>query len=126
MSLRDYFEHAEGVGVLSTADAKGTVNAAIYARPYFLQDNDDTQISFIMGDRSSHDNILANPSAIYLYIEKGDEYVGKRLTLTKIGEEADQDKIRSICRRKSPYEEAKVRYLVHFRVENERPLIGAE
>lgn len=34
MKLDDYFENTNGVGVLSTADDKGKVNAAIYGRPH--------------------------------------------------------------------------------------------
>jgi hypothetical protein len=77
-----------------------------------------------MSDRASHDNGRANPNAIYLFLEEGEEYPGKRLTLTRIGEEDDQDKIRSISRRKRTDEEDKVRYLVHFRIDAVRPLIG--
>ena len=126
MSLRDYFEHTQGIGVLATADANGKVNAAIYARPYFLDRDDDSTLAFIMGDRASHDNIRANPSAAYLFIEEGEEYPGKRLSLTRIKEEADQEKIRSISRRKSASEEDedKTRFLVHFRIDAVRPLIG--
>jgi hypothetical protein len=126
MTLREYFERAQGIGVLATADAGGKVNAAIYARPYFLDQDDDSILALIMSDRASHDNIRVNPSAAYLFIEEGEEYPGKRLSLTRIEEETDPDKIRSICRRKTAAEEDedKTRYLVHFRIDAVRPLIG--
>ena len=38
MSLAEYFEHVTGVGVLSTADASGRVNSAVYGRPHFIDD----------------------------------------------------------------------------------------
>ena len=38
--LEQYFENVEGVGVLSTADADGKVNTAVYARPLFLDSED--------------------------------------------------------------------------------------
>ena len=38
MRLDEYFENARGVGVLSTSDAGGKVNAAIYGRPHFMDD----------------------------------------------------------------------------------------
>lgn len=62
MKLREYFEEAKGVGVLATADAAGKVNAAIYARPQFLDPDDDQTLVFIMADRLSHANVQANPS----------------------------------------------------------------
>jgi len=39
MNLGEYFDRAKGYGILATADATGKVNAAIYARPYFSDDN---------------------------------------------------------------------------------------
>ena len=128
MDLRNYFEDVRGIGVLATADAKGKVNVAIYARPHFLTD-DDSQVTFIMNDRLSHDNVKENVHAAYLFIEESDVYVGKRLFLTKISEETDPEKIRSIRRRNVPPEcetgESKKQFLVHFKVEGVRPLIGA-
>ena len=71
MSLSKYFENAKGFGVLATADASGQVNQAIYAKPCFLDQNDDTTCSFVMAKRLSHDNVSHNPSAAYLFIEEG-------------------------------------------------------
>lgn len=129
MGLREYFENAKGTGVLATADADGKVNVAIYSRPHFLTE-DDLHVSFIMNDRMSHDNVDANPHASYLFMEETEGYVGKRLFLTKTSEETDPEKIRSIRRRNLPreYDEGapKKQFLVHFRVDGVRPLIGTE
>ncbi|MBW2559855.1 MAG: pyridoxamine 5'-phosphate oxidase family protein, partial [Deltaproteobacteria bacterium] len=62
MTLGDYFEKTTGTGVLATADSSGKVNAAIYGRPHFI--NDQT-IAFIMADRLTHANIQTNDSAVY-------------------------------------------------------------
>jgi hypothetical protein len=127
MNLQEYFENAKGTGVLATADADGKVNVAIYSRPHFLTE-DDQQVSFIMNDRLSHDNVEANPNAAFLFIEESEGYVGKRLSLTKVMEETDQEKIQSLRRRKLPREcdeeKNEKRFLVHFRVDGVRPLIG--
>lgn len=127
MELSDYFKKTKGTGVLATADAQGKVNAAIYARPHFLDKEDDATLAFIMGDRLSHDNVRANPSATYLFIEEGKGYHGKRLSLTRIKEEKDQEKIRSLSRRGLPpdCDDGKTRFLVYFHVDGVRPLIGA-
>jgi len=128
MSLKDYFENAKGVGVLATADADGTVNAAVYARPHFLEAENDNAVSFIMNERLSYANVQTNPHAAYLFIEQDEGYIGKRLTLTRTGEEDGQDKIESVRRRNLPdaCDDGKVRHLVHFRIDRVRPLIGTE
>ena len=94
MTLGEYFEKANGFGVLATTDASGQVNQAIYAKPYFLDKDDDGTCCFIMTRRLSHDNVWRNPSASYLFIEEGGQFVGKRLSLTVIAEETDPEKSR--------------------------------
>ena len=126
MDMRDYSESTKGVGVLSTADADGRVNAAIYARPHFLDANEKTTATFIMNERLSYANIQENPHAAYLFIEEGNGYVGKRLSLTKIGQDDDQEKMKPLRRRNLPDDcyEGKTQHLVHFRIDGVRPLIG--
>jgi len=84
--------------------------------------------SFIMNERLSYANIQANPHAAYLFVEEGDGYVGKRLSLTKIGQDDGQEKVKPLRRRNLPDEcyEGKTQHLVHFRIEGVRPLIGTE
>ena len=127
MTLREYFQDTKGIGVLATAGADGKVNTAIYSRPHFLSD-DDAELAFIMKDRLSHDNVNVNPHVSYLFIEEGGGYVGKRLFLTKTTEETNPNRIDSIRRRNLPSycdEGDKTNeFLVHFRVEGIRPLIG--
>jgi hypothetical protein len=126
MKLSEYFESAKGTGVLATADADGKVNVAIYARPHFMDANDDETIAFIMADRLCHANVQANPHAAYLFMEEGKGYIGKRLTLRMVKEETDSEKIQSVRRRQLPCEceEGTVRFLVYFHVDDVRPLIG--
>jgi hypothetical protein len=128
MKLSEYFEKTTGVGVLATADAEGKVNTAIYARPHFLDANDDNTLAFIMADRLCHANVQTNPHASYLFIEAGEGYAGRRLSLTKVKEESDQERIKTLRRRGSPdrCDEGKMRFLVYFRVDRVRPLIGDE
>ena len=127
MTLSEYFEQAKGVGVLATTDMAGQVNQALYAKPYFLDKDDDTTCSFIMTRRLSHDNVGHNPSAAYLFIERGEGYIGKRLSLTVIGEETDPEKIKAIRHRNIPtISEDEGKYLVHFHIDGVRSLIGNE
>jgi len=125
MDLGGYFETTRGTGVLATADDKGNVDVAVYARPHVL---DKDRVAFIMADRKSYLNLQSNHQAAYLFIEEGEGYAGKRLYLTKIGEETDGDKIHGLMRRKdrkSAEEHGDVKkFLVHFRIDKMIPLIG--
>ena len=124
MTLKDYFETAKGMGVLATADREGSVNAAIYARPHVI---DEDNIALIMSDRLSHHNLRSNPRALYLFKEeKG--YQGRRLYLTMTKEEKDSPLIPQLKRRRNPegageYEK-KSKFLVYFRIDRTLPLIG--
>jgi hypothetical protein len=121
MELEKYFEQEKGIGVLSTADASGKVNAAVYARPHFMADG---TVAFIMGERLTHENLESNPWAAYLFVEEGKGYQGKRLYLKKTRDEKNSDLVTEICRRcdYSSYDISS-RHVVFFTIENVLPLI---
>ncbi len=123
MSLSEYFENVRGIGILGTADGEGRVDLAIYARPHVTDENN---VAFIMGDHLSHSNLVANPHAAYLFVEDAEGYNGLRLYLTKTGEETDQQKIEALRRenRKGREYGGADKYLVHFRVDQTRRLVG--
>ncbi|MFP3870286.1 MAG: pyridoxamine 5'-phosphate oxidase family protein [Syntrophobacteria bacterium] len=122
MKLSEYFESAKGRGVLATADAEGRVDAAVYARPHFI---DDETVAFIMRDRLTHHNIQSNPHAAYLFMEAGEKVSGKRLFLTKTGEEKDSELLYALRRRQYPDEKNEPKFLVFFRIDKVLPLIGS-
>jgi len=111
------------VGILGTADSRGRVDLAVYGRPHVI---DETTIAFIMRERLSHRNIKSNPQAAYLFIEKGEGHKGKRLYLSKTGEETDPDVIEFLGKRKHGRGDSgsESRYVVYFAIEKERPLVG--
>jgi len=125
MTLAEYFENAKGVGVLSTADENGRVNAAIYGRPHFI---DEKTIAFIASDRLTHANLKKNPSAVYLFKENG-SFGGKRLYLVMTHEEKDSPLIEVLRRKKrKEYESTdkkESKFLVYFKVKKVLPLIGS-
>jgi hypothetical protein len=123
MNLSQYFEKTEGLGVLSTADASGHVDTAIYARPHVM---DDRTVAFIMADKKSHHNLQSNPHAAYLFKENGNGWSGLRLYLTKTEEERNSERMRSLIRRKK-YEEDEGNdlFLVSFRIEKILGLTGS-
>ena len=122
MELKEYFENTEGKGILSTADGKGQVDAAIYSRPHIM---DDGTIALIMRDRLSHHNFQSNSHACYMYIEKGPGYKGKRFFLTKVREEQDSELLQSLRRRQYIDEKDESKFLVFFKIDKELPLVGA-
>lgn len=124
MNLKEYFENTKGFGVLSTADNHGKVDAAVYSRPHVFEDG---TLGSIMRDRLTHENLKTNPHAVFLFLEEGNGYRGKRLFLTKIREEKDAVLIDQICRRCYP-SDLKVqepRFLVVFKIDKELPLVGS-
>lgn len=123
MNLKRYFEKTEGLGVLSTADKRGRVDAAVYSRPHVLENG---TIAFIMRDRLTHSNLQINPHASYLFKENGAGYQGKRLFITKLWEEKESAMLYKLKRKnykddKNPNEN---KYLVFFKVDKAVPLIG--
>ena len=122
MELKEYFESTKGVGVLATADADGKVDAAIYARPHFMEDG---TLAVIMRDRLTHHNLQSNPHAAFLFIEDGPGYKGRRLFLTKLREEQDSELLHSLRRRQYPNDKAEAKFLVFFKLDKELPLVGS-
>jgi hypothetical protein len=122
MDLKEYFDGTKGVGVLATADADGKVDAAIYARPHFMEDG---TLAVIMRDRLTHHNLQSNPHATFLFIEDGPGYKGKRLFMTKVREEEETELLYSLRRRNYPDDKEEVKFLVFFKLDKELPLVGA-
>ena len=123
MDLKKYFENTKGLGVIATADTDGRVDAAVYARPHIMEDG---LLAFIMRDRTTHANTQANPHATFLFKEEGQGYKGKRLYLTKVREEEDAELTKRLRRRNysSSENSEESMFLVFFKVDKERPLIG--
>ena len=125
MQLNEYFERTKGRGIIATADSTGHLTAAVYAKPHFFE---DYSIAFIMADRLTHQNLQSNPHAVYLFMESGEGYAGKRLYLTKTKEEKngpliDQIQRRERCPADEEYQKQN-RFLVSFTIEKVLPLIG--
>ena len=122
MDIKEYFENTEGSGILATADSEGKVDAAIYARPHFIEDG---TIALIMRDRLTHHNLQSNSHACYMFIEKRPGYKGKRLYLAKVREEQDSELLQSLRRRQYINEKDESKFLVLFKIDKKLPLVGA-
>ena len=123
MDIQSYFENTEGTGILSTADAEGNVNSAVYGKPHFMNDG---SFVLIMADRQSYRNLTSNPRASYLFMEKNPiekKYEGKRLYLKMVKDEQDEAFITSL--RPHSHGEGKAgRHAVFFEIVKVRPLVG--
>jgi hypothetical protein len=118
--LPEYFQTTTGTSILSTADAEGRVNSAVYARPRFFPDG---RIAFIMLDHLSHANLQSNPHASYLFIQEGKGYEGVRLHLTKVAEEGNSERVKQALegRGKGKFFEQTC-FLVFFEIDKLMPL----
>ncbi len=124
MTLKEYFGNTSGIGVLSTADAEGRLDAAIYSSPHVF---DDGNIAFVMRERLTHRNLQSNPHALFLFMEHGPGYRGVRLFLCKEKEETDSELIARMTRRGLTPEEDRQKgpkFLVYFSIQKILPLIG--
>ena len=124
MSLAEYFDKTDGVGILGTADEAGNVDMAVYTKPYVI---DDHTIVFVMGEHLSHQNLKETVNAAYMFLEEGSSYSGKRFYLTKLREEVNTS-LANAMRQKQPAmfppgDDAK-KYVVSFHIDRTRPLIG--
>jgi hypothetical protein len=125
MNLSEYFDKTKGWRILATSDDKGNVDAAVYARPHFVSED---KIAFIMANRLTHRNLTSNPRAVYLFMESGEGFRGKRLYLAKRGEEQNPDLIDALRRKNyavSVEDADFAEYLVYFHIEKVLPLIGS-
>jgi putative heme iron utilization protein len=123
MKISEYFAKARGHGVLATANNQGKVNAAVYSKPYFTDEN--TAV-FIMAENLTYENLKTNPSAIYLFIESTEEWTGKRIYLRKLKESQDEQMLAEICQAcdYSHYDVGN-RHLAYFEIEKVLPLLGS-
>ena len=124
MTLEEYFNGVTGKGIMSTADAEGKVDEAIYSTPRIQEDG---TLAFIMRDHLTHHNIGSNPYAAYLFIEDGPHYKGIRLFLKKVREDTDPELIAKMTRRHLTPEQDKAKgpkFLVYFSLEKILPLVG--
>lgn len=123
MDLKTYFDQTKGLGILSTANYDGQVDAAVYSRPHIMPDG---KLAFIMRNRLTHHNLQTNPHAAYLFKEQGEGYRGKRLFLTMVGEEKESKRLYELRRRSYPADQDRreSKYLVFFNVDKTLPLIG--
>ncbi len=123
MKLSEYFRKTAGTGIMATADSEGRVDAAVYSKPYFLEED---QVAFLTTDKLTRHNLQDNPHAAFLFREN--EAAGKRLYLTKIKEDQDSELTDEILRSLpddigSHYQNIP-KYVVYFHIDEVKGLVG--
>lgn len=123
MKLAEIFA-SPGLGVIATADAAGTVNTAIYARPHVI---DETTVVWGMTDGRTFRNVAQNPRAAFLFKTSGPGYSGVRLQLELIRSEEAGTMLADIKESTSAIVGAgaglKVTHAAWFKVTEIRPLV---
>ncbi|NTU59636.1 MAG: pyridoxamine 5'-phosphate oxidase family protein [Deltaproteobacteria bacterium] len=121
---KSYFSQLEGQGYLCTADTKGVVNAAPFARPRVQPDG---TWAFGLTDRRTGRNLAENPHALYLYDAGGYRGCRATLELDRFAEEGELlEQVRTSADHiVGPGAGAAVKRVAFFRVAAVRPLVGA-
>lgn len=120
-ALQNWFQEAKGLGVMSTADRQGRPNAALFARPHFLENG---LLGFVMLSRKTLANLQDNPHACFLYAKEGPGYEGVRLYLKRVETIEDEAAIETMIDRR--FELKKPRVLMLFALEKALKLTNAE
>jgi len=124
MNFTEYFTNTDGTGILATCDPDNNVDQAIYSKPFMM---DETTLAFVMKERLSHRNLQSHLKASYLFLEKGPGYKGIRLSLTMERHDKNRSLIEALRKKQPciyPEEDDSDKFLVFFKVERIRPLIG--
>ena len=123
MKLSELFA-SQGVAVLSTAAADGTVNSAIYARPHVI---DETTVVWGMTDKRTFRNISENRNASFLFKTSAPGFSGVRLSLEMMKSEEEGELLDTIKANAEavvgPGAGAAVTHAVWFTITERRELI---
>lgn len=124
MDLKKYFETTEGTGILATCDPEAEVDIAVYAKPVVV---DPDTIALVMKERLSHRNLQKHLKACYMFIENGTTPKGVRLSLTMQRQEINRSLIEKLRQQQPcmfPQEDDSDKFLVLFKIDRIRPLVG--
>jgi len=126
MDLTAYFEKAQGTGILATCDPEVEVDMAVYSKPVII---DSSSLALVMKERLSHRNLQKHLKACYMFIESGQAAKGIRLYLTMERQEKNNSLIEKLRQKQPcmfPKEDDSEKFLVIFKIDRVRPLVGDE
>ena len=92
MKLSELFAN-QGLAVMSTSAADGSVNSAIYARPHVI---DESTLVWGMTDKRTYRNISENGHASFLFKTSSPGFSGVRLSLELLKTEEEGELLETI------------------------------
>jgi len=118
----DYWDHADYVIALAAKHDMYVAMVAAWSNS--LRTDDHLIIGTIV---SLAYNLQSNPHAAYIFLEEGPGHQGKRLYLTRVGEESDPKTISALSRRRKPDKHPdEKKFLVRFHVDKVLPAVATE
>ena len=125
--LLEVFNKQPRIGTLSTANAKGEVNVAVFGSPQMIDEN---TVVMGIGENRSFSNLRENPKAVFIVLEPGKtlmDWKGARVYLEALDIETGggfYDQIRDDIARTSGEQTARmIHAAIRFRITEVRPIV---
>jgi hypothetical protein len=125
--LLEVFNKQPRIGTLSTANAKGEVNVAVFGSPQMIDEN---TVVMGIGENRSFSNLRENPKAVFIVLEPGKtlmDWKGARVYLEALDIETGggfYDQIRDDIAKTSGEQTARmIHAAIRFRITEVRPIV---
>jgi hypothetical protein len=125
--LLEVFNKQPRIGTLSTANAKGEVNVAVFGSPQMIDEN---TVVMGIGENRSFSNLRENPKAVFIVLEPGKtlmDWKGARVYLEALDIETGggfYDQIREDIAKTSGEQAARmIHAAIRFRITEVRPIV---
>jgi hypothetical protein len=125
--LLEIFNKQPRIGTLSTANAQGDVNVAVFGSPQMIDEN---TVVMGMGENRSFRNLRENPKAVFIVLEPGEtvmDWKGARVYLEALDIETGggfYDQIRdNIAKTAGKQAAAMIHAAIRFKITEVRPIV---
>jgi len=125
--LLEIFNKRPRIGTLSTANAQGDVNVAVFGSPQMIDEN---TVVMGMGENRSFRNLRENPKAVFIVLEPGEtvmDWKGARVYLEALAIETGggfYDMIRDNIAKAAGEQAAKmIHAAIRFKITEVRPIV---
>ena len=125
--LLEIFNKRPRIGTLSTANAQGDVNVAVFGSPQMIDEN---TVVMGIGENRSFRNLRENPKAVFIVLEPGEtvmDWKGARVYLEALAIETGggfYDMIRDNIAKAAGEQAAKmIHAAIRFKITEVRPIV---
>jgi len=125
--LLEIFNKQPRIGTLSTANAQGDVNVAVFGSPQMIDEN---TVVMGMGENRSFRNLRENPKAVFIVLEPGEttmDWKGARVYLEALAIETGggfYDQIReNIAKAAGEQAAGMIHAAIRFKITEVRPIV---